>query len=48
MPDKNMHELQVNHLEIAARAWAAQKAREIAGITVDHVLTDACSGGGLC
>ena len=39
MPDKNMHELQVNHLEIAARAWAAQKAREIAGITVDHVLT---------
>ena len=39
MPDKNMHELQVNHLEIAARAWAAQKAREIAGMTVDHVLT---------
>jgi hypothetical protein len=27
-----------NHLEIAARAWAADKAREIAGTVVDHTL----------
>jgi hypothetical protein len=39
MPDKNMNELQASHLEIAARAWANDKSREIAGITVDHVLT---------
>jgi hypothetical protein len=37
--EKNMTDLQVNHLEIAARTWAADKSREIAGTTVDHVLT---------
>ena len=39
MSEPNMTQLQVSHLEIAARTWAADKAREIAGITVDHVLT---------
>ncbi len=37
--EKGMTELQVNHLEIMARPWAAAKAREVAGIAVDHVLT---------
>ena len=35
----SMTELHMNHLEIAAETWAAEKSREIAGITVDHVLT---------
>ena len=39
MSEPNMTQLQVSHLEIAARTWAADKAHEIAGITVDHVLT---------
>ena len=35
--------IQTNHLEIAARAWAGEKAREMAGIIVDDALnkTDA-------
>jgi hypothetical protein len=36
--EKTVTELQVNHLEIAARAWAAAKTREIAGLVVDQVL----------
>ena len=39
MTEPNITTLQVNHLEIAARTWANDKAREIAAITVDHVLT---------
>lgn len=31
--------LKVNHLEIHARAFAAEKARELAGTVVDSVLT---------
>lgn len=36
--EKGMAELQVNHLEIMARTWAAAKAREIAGTVVDNAL----------
>jgi len=38
MSEQAMTQLQANHLEIAARAWAGEQAREIAGIVVDHVL----------
>lgn len=36
--EKGMTELRVDHLEIMARTWAADKAREIAGTVVDHAL----------
>jgi chemotaxis regulatin CheY-phosphate phosphatase CheZ len=35
---KGMTQLQVNHLEIAARTFAAEKAREIGGVAVDNAL----------
>jgi hypothetical protein len=37
--EKRMAELQVNHLEIAARTWATEKAREIGGIVAGDVLS---------
>ena len=43
-PEKaGIMQIQANHLEIAARVWAAGNAREIAGLVVDNVLnqTDA-------
>ena len=39
MNDKSMRELQTNHIEIAAKAWAGAKAREVAGVTVDAVIS---------
>ena len=33
-----MNKLQIDHMNIAARAWAGEKAREVSGIVVDHVL----------
>lgn len=39
MSEKGMRELQVSHLEIAAKTWARAKADEIGGVVVDNVLT---------